>query len=129
MTGHPDGICRREKTDGHSILEIKTRNSGAFRRWKTLGAERSHPAAVAQLALYTAGTFGEWRDGVLACMDVGERTWDYEIIPAGRLALIFEEVLRPAVLMCRSISEARRAHCATVARPATTARRTWRRMQ
>ena len=68
------------------VVEIKTRGPEAFRRWRTLGAERSHPASVAQAAFYTYGTFGGWpRDTVIATMDTGNRTWDYEIIPAHRL--------------------------------------------
>ena len=68
------------------VVEFKTRGPEAFRRWQTLGAERSHPASVAQAAFYTYGTFGGWpRDTVIATMDTGNRTWDYEIIPAERL--------------------------------------------
>ena len=43
------------------MVEIKTRGPEAFRRWQTLGAERSHPGAVAQAAFYTLGQFGEMR--------------------------------------------------------------------
>ena len=67
------------------VVEIKTRGPEAFRRWRTLGAERSHPASVAQAAFYTLGTYGELRDVVIATMDTGNRTWDYERIPADRL--------------------------------------------
>ena len=68
------------------VVEVKTRGPEAFKRWRTLGAERSHPASVAQAAFYTYGKFGGWpRDAVIATMDTGNRTWDYEIIPADRL--------------------------------------------
>ena len=67
------------------VVEIKTRGPEAFRRWRTLGAERSHPASVAQAAFYTLGEFGELRDTVVATMDTGSRTWDWERIPADRL--------------------------------------------
>ena len=67
------------------VVEVKTRGPEAFKRWRTLGAERSHPASVAQAALYTLGFFGDVRDAVIATMDTGSRTWDYEVIPAGRL--------------------------------------------
>ena len=68
------------------VVEVKTRGPEAFRRWRTLGAERSHPASVAQAAFYTYGKFGGWpRDTVIATMDTGARTWDYEVIPADRL--------------------------------------------
>ena len=68
------------------VVEVKTRGPEAFKRWRTLGAERSHPASVAQAAFYTYGKFGGWpRDAVIATMDTGGRTWDYEIIPADRL--------------------------------------------
>ena len=67
------------------VVEIKTRGPEAFRRWRTLGAERSHPASVAQAAFYTLGYFGDLRDAVIATMDTGNRTWDWERIPAERL--------------------------------------------
>ncbi len=67
------------------VVEIKTRGPEAFRRWKTLGAERSHPASVAQAAFYTLGTYGDLRAAVIATMDTGNRTWDFEVIPAERL--------------------------------------------
>ena len=67
------------------VVEVKTRGPEAFRRWRTLGAERSHPASVAQAAFYTLGTFDDLRDTVIATMDTGSRTWDYEVIPVDRL--------------------------------------------
>ncbi len=70
---------------GEMVVEVKTRGPEAFRRWRTLGAERSHPASVAQAAFYTLGRYGELRDAAIATMDTGGRTWDYEIIPADRL--------------------------------------------
>ncbi len=108
VTGHPDGTVRmphdgdNTETDtlqmflfeGESdslsygkemTVEIKTRGPEAFKRWRTLGAERSHPASVAQAAFYTLGQFGQMRDAVIATMDTGSRTWDWEVIPAARL--------------------------------------------
>ena len=106
VTGHPDGTVRMPVEDdgaappqlflfegetdapayGDSmVVEIKTRGPEAFRRWRTLGAERSHPQAVAQAAFYTLGTYGNLRDAVIATMDTGNRTWDHEVIPAHRL--------------------------------------------
>lgn len=76
---------------GETIVEVKTRGPDAFRRWKTLGAERSHPESVAQAAFYTYGTFGEARDAVIATMDTGSRRWDYEVIPARRVARAFRD--------------------------------------
>ena len=67
------------------VVEIKTRGPEAFKRWRTLGAERSHPASVAQAAVYTLGEFGAMRDAVIATLDTGSRTWDWERIPAERL--------------------------------------------
>ena len=67
------------------VVEIKTRGPEAFKRWRTLGAERSHPASVAQAAFYTLGTYGTMRDAVIATMDTGSRTWDWERISAERL--------------------------------------------
>ena len=80
------------------VVEVKTRGPEAFKRWRTLGAERSHPASVAQAAFYTLGTYGTMRDAVIATMDTGSRTWDYELIPADRL----ERVLRDA---CERLGE------------------------
>ena len=114
VTGHPDGTVRMPleqslppagsgdeaaapqlflfegETDTPAygdpmVVEIKTRGPEAFRRWRTLGAERSHPASVAQAAFYTLGTYGDLRDVVIATMDTGARTWDWELIPAHRL--------------------------------------------
>ena len=107
VTGHPDGTVRLPLADGEAppapqmflfedepdttvfgdpvVVEIKTRGPEAFRRWRTLGAERSHPASVAQAAFYTLGTYGDLRPTVIATMDTGSRTWDWERIPAERL--------------------------------------------
>ena len=105
VTGHPDGtVGMPVEEDGAPpqmflfddepqgpaygdpmVVEIKTRGPEAFRRWRTLGAERSHPASVAQAAFYTLGVYGDLRDAVIATMDTGNRTWDYERIPAARL--------------------------------------------
>ena len=108
VTGHPDATARMP-LDGEEaasevrtflfgdgpqaprhgdemVVEVKTRGPEAFKRWRTLGAERSHPQSVAQAAFYTYGKFGGWpRDAVIATMDTGDRTWDYEVIPADRL--------------------------------------------
>ncbi len=106
VTGHPDGTIRMPVEEGDAappqmflfegeqdgpvfgdemVVEIKTRGPEAFRRWRTLGAERSHPASVAQAAFYTLGEFGDLRDVVIATMDTGSRIWDWERIPADRL--------------------------------------------
>ena len=105
VSGHPDGTVRLPLPADEAppqpflfegepagpaygapmVVEIKTRGPEAFRRWQTLGAERSHPGAVAQAALYTLGEFGEMRPAVIATMDTGNRTWDWERIPADRL--------------------------------------------
>ena len=105
VTGHPDGTVRMPLPEEEAppqpflfegepeapaygdemVVEIKTRGPEAFRRWRTLGAERSHPASVAQAAFYTLGEFGDLRDVVIATMDTGSRTWDWERISADRL--------------------------------------------
>ena len=105
VTGHPDGTVRLPVEEDEAppqlflfdgepqalaygdemVVEIKTRGPDAFKRWRTLGAERSHPASVAQAAFYTLGELGDLRDAVIATMDTGNRTWDYEVIPAVRL--------------------------------------------
>ena len=119
VTGHPDGTVRlpvpggqagpegataqmflfdeeeKSPTYGEEItVEVKTRGPEAFKRWRTLGAERSHPAAAAQAAIYSLGQFGEMRDAVIACMDTGNRTWDHEVIPAERLERALQHVSR-----------------------------------
>ena len=85
------------------VVEIKTRGPDAFKRWRTLGAERSHPASVAQAAVYTLGVFGNIRDAAIATMDTGSRTWDYEVIPAERL----DRALQDA---CEWLGEVARHH-------------------
>ena len=116
VTGHPDATGRMPLPEDEAaaqvqmllfgdaaqapaygdemVVEVKTRGPEAFRRWQTLGAERSHPAAVAQAAFYTYGTFGGWpRDAVIATMDTGNRTWDYEVIPADRIERALDNAL------------------------------------
>ena len=73
------------------VVEVKTRGPEAFKRWRTLGAERSHPASVAQAAFYTLGTYGDLRDAAIATMDTGGRVWGYEVIPAERLERALED--------------------------------------
>ena len=90
VTGHPDATGVTPLFGGEAVIEVKTRGPEAFKRWRTLGAERSHPASVAQAALYTRGTFGEPRDAVIAAMDTGSRQWDYEVIPAQRVGKALE---------------------------------------
>ena len=85
VTGHPDATGVMPLFGGEAVVEVKTRGPEAFKRWRTLGAERSHPASVAQAAFYTLGTFGDLRDAVIATMDTGSRQWDYEVIPAERV--------------------------------------------
>ncbi|MDE0538706.1 MAG: hypothetical protein OXH94_08270 [Rhodospirillales bacterium] len=86
VSGHVDAVGVMPVFGGETVVEVKTRNPEAFRRWQTLGAERSHPGAVAQAAVYTAGRYGETRDAVIAAMDTGSRAWDFEVIPSGRVA-------------------------------------------
>lgn len=68
-----------------AALVLKTRGDNSYRRWLNLGAERSHPEAVAQGAIYSAGLFGEPRDVVIATLNTAEREWDTERIPAERV--------------------------------------------
>ena len=105
VTGHPDATVRMPLPEDEAaaevqsllfggatpaygdemVVEVKTRGPEAFRRWQTLGAERSHPASVAQAAFYTLGQFGQMRDAAIVTMDTGSRTWDFEVIPSERL--------------------------------------------
>ena len=119
LTGHPDGTVRLPLPGGQAgsddstaqmflfeeeekfptygeemVVEVKTRGPEAFKRWRTLGAERSHPAAAAQAAIYSLGQFGEMRDAVIATMDTGNRTWDHEVIPTERLERALQHVSR-----------------------------------
>ena len=119
VTGHPDATGRMPLPRGETaaseptaetflfgdepaapvygdemVVEVKTRGPEAFKRWRTLGAERSHPASVAQAAFYTLGHYGELRDAAIATMDTGNRTWDYEIIPADRLELALDDACK-----------------------------------
>ena len=73
------------------VVEIKTRGPEAFKRWRTLGAERSHPESVAQAGFYTVGAFGLIREVAIVTMDTGSRTWDFEVIPAKRVLRAMED--------------------------------------
>ncbi|MDE2964233.1 MAG: hypothetical protein OXU26_09990 [Acidobacteriota bacterium] len=73
-----------------SIVEVKTRGPEAYKKWRTLGAERSHPESVWQAAFYTYAAFDQARDVVIATLDTGNRVWDYEVIPAHRVERAFE---------------------------------------
>ena len=104
VTGHPDATGRPPPEGGAPaaveqflfgddepsaqtddlVIEVKTRGPEAFKRWRTLGAERSHPESVAQAACYSLGVFGECRDVVIATLDTGSRRWDHEVVPAKR---------------------------------------------
>ncbi|MXY35844.1 MAG: hypothetical protein F4Y54_03580 [Dehalococcoidia bacterium] len=90
VTGHPDATGTPPLFGEEAVIEVKTRNPSAFRRWQALGAERSHPDSVAQAALYTYGLFGEARDAVIAVLDTGDRAWDHEVIPAERVERALE---------------------------------------
>lgn len=105
-TGHPDATGVMPLFDGEAVIEVKTRSPEAFKRWRTLGAERSHPSAAAQAAVYTLGVYGEHRDAVIACMDTGSRRWDYEVIPGDRL----EAALRSAADRLASLTEHHALH-------------------
>ena len=76
-TGHVDATGVMPLFGDEAVVEVKTRGPEAFKRWQTLGAERSHPGAVAQAAVYTLGLYGEPRDAVIAAMDTGAApgTW------------------------------------------------------
>jgi hypothetical protein len=85
VTGHPDATGTPPLFGEEAVIEVKTRGPSAFKRWQTLGAERSHPDTVAQAALYTYGLFGEARNAVIAVLDTGDRAWDSETVPAERV--------------------------------------------
>ena len=79
-----DEVSARHYSD-EMVVEVKTRGPEAYKRWRTLGAERSHPESVAQAGFYTVGAFGLIREIVIATMDTGSRTWDFEVVPAKRV--------------------------------------------
>ncbi len=82
-----------DKTPQESaMLSIKSRGSNGFRKWQALGAELSHPEAVAQAAVAAFGMYGEARDVVIATLNTAERVWETERIPAERVAQSFESV-------------------------------------
>ena len=76
------------------LIEIKTRGPEAFKHWRTLGAERSHPESVAQAACYSLGLFGEVRDVVIATLATGARRWEHEVIPAERAERAWDAACR-----------------------------------
>ena len=92
VSGHPDATGRMPVFGGEeAIVEVKTRGPAAFKRWQAMGAEISHPDSVAQAAVYTYCKFGDGRHVVIATMDTGSRDWDYEVIPAPRVAHALEK--------------------------------------
>ena len=92
VSGHVDAAGVAPIFGGEpSIVEVKTRGPEAFKKWRTLGNERSHPESVCQAAIYTYGTFNQARDVVIATLNTGDRTWDYEVIPAVRVERAFEQ--------------------------------------
>lgn len=93
VAGHPDAVAAPPCSGGVlGVVEVKARGPEAFRRWRILGAERSHPSSAAQAACYTFGLFGEARDAVIATMDTGSRAWEYEMVPAERVARALDAV-------------------------------------
>ena len=92
VTGHPDATGVVPLFGDEVIVEVKTRGPEAYKRWQTLGAERSHPESVAQAALYSYGSYGDAREVVIATMDTGSRQWDTETIPAERVERALERV-------------------------------------
>ena len=93
VTGYPDATAVLPFFGGDEVIvEVKTRGPDAYKRWQTLGAERSHPESVAQAALYSYGSYGEARDVVIATMDTGSREWDTETIPSDRVEDAMETV-------------------------------------
>ena len=92
VTGHPDATGIVPLFGDEVIVEVKTRGPEAYKRWQTLGAERSHPESVAQAAVYSYGSYGEARDVVIAVMDTGSRQWDVETIPADRVEAALQRV-------------------------------------
>ncbi len=92
VSGHVDAAGVAPIFGGDpSIVEVKTRGPEAYKKWRTLGAERSHPESVWQAAFYTYGTFDQARDVVIATLNTGDRTWDYEVIPAVRVERAFDQ--------------------------------------
>lgn len=92
VSGHPDATGRMPVFGGEeAIVEVKTRGSSAFKRWQAMGAEISHPESVAQAAVYSHGKFNQARHVVIATMNTGSRSWDYEVIQATRVTTALEK--------------------------------------
>ena len=94
VSGHPDATGAIELFGDERVIEVKTRGPEAFKHWRTLGAERSHPESVAQAACYSLGLHGECRDVVIATLDTGSRQWDYEVVPAERAERAWDAACR-----------------------------------
>ena len=94
VSGHPDATGAIELFGDERVIEVKTRGPEAFKHWRTLGAERSHPESVAQAACYSLGLYGEVRDVVIATLDTGSRQWDYEVVPAARAERAWDAACR-----------------------------------
>ncbi len=92
VAGRPDATGVHPRSGEEMLIEVKTRGPNGYKRWVTLGAERSHPEAVAQAAIYTLGLYREMRDAVIATMDTASREWAWECIPAHRLERLFQHV-------------------------------------
>ena len=113
VSGRPSGLVIAKPEDeipdgpvNPSILSIKTRGQGSYRRWQMLGAERSNPEDVAQAALASLGIFGDNHDVVIATLNTAERVWDTEVVPAERASEIGNE----AIVWLRALSAHRDEH-------------------
>ena len=111
VTGHPDGTVRLPLTGDEAppqmflfegkpeapvygdemVVEIKTRGPEAFRRWQTLGRAKPPGGGCPGRLLHPRRVRRDLRDTVIATMDTGNRTWDYERIPADRLETALQD--------------------------------------
>ena len=81
VEGYPDAFGTNGLFDDTpKVIEVKTRAASAFKRWTQIGTARSHPEAAAQAAVYSLGTFDEYRHVVIATMNTDERNWDTETL-------------------------------------------------
>ena len=103
LTCHPDAYVKYQ--DQWVVCDVKTRNDGAFNQWKTLGAVRSHPWDVLQLAIYTKAAFGEFRPAILACMNMNERIYDTDELTADDLDRAYRRGLARLAVMADQMGQ------------------------
>ena len=94
VTGHIDVLLLDVGIEEEFVGEVKTRGSEAYKNWEVLGVERSHPNTVQQMAMYVYARHGDAKDAYIFVMNVGDRIWGKERVPASQIALAFQDATR-----------------------------------